>query len=72
MCQTEVHFGILIPLSLEEIGFESYEEYAKHLFDTDTTLEYDGTINYHTMFYNGGACFSEVIEYGLSNLMRNN
>lgn len=35
-----------------------------------TTLNEDGTINFTYMFYNGGTCFSEMLEDGLEEVLK--
>lgn len=51
------------------VGKKVYEDIDHVEFDecgfNDFRKNEDGTISYFTMFYNGGACLSEVIEDGL-------
>ena len=72
MSYTELHTGKLKPIQYN-MSVEDFKNWLEtkegfKVEDFEEKLE-DGTINFTYLFYNGGTCFSEMLEEGLNKVV---
>lgn len=55
---------------IEDVLYKlDYDEKSNYDYFAEAELNRDGTISFHTMFYNGACCLNEAIEDAVSNLI---